>query len=235
MNRKPVPMPARYEVPWRSRFDDPVRERLAPGMSVIDIGSGRHPAVAVEERPESVDYVGLDLSLEELEAAGPGAYSETVAADATVFQPELAGRFDLALSWQVLEHVSDLEATIGNVRRYLKPGGSFVAMFSGAWSSFGVINRILPDRIGAKVVDRTMKRTENNIPVFPAHYDKCTARALRPVLADWSGAELIPEYHGAPYFDFLPPVKRVYLAFENLLERRRLENLATHYLLIAER
>lgn len=232
---KAAELPERYRVPWKGRMNAPAKERLVSGVAVIDIGSGRHPAIPVDERPEGIEYVGLDLSIDELQAAGDGAYTEVVEADATVFRPELQDRFDLALSWQVLEHVSDLAAALENVRLYLKPGGLFAAMFSGSWSAFGVVNRILPDRIGARLVDRTMKRTEKNIPVFPAHYDRCSARQIKPLLETWSRAELVPQYQGAAYFAFLPPLQRMYLAYENLTERRRLENLATHYLLLAER
>ncbi len=228
-------MPARYSAPWRKPFEDPIHDRLAPGISVLDIGSGRHPTVKPENRPEGIRYVGLDLSREELDAAPAGSYTETIAADATTPVDALIGGFDLAISWQVLEHVPDLEAAIVNIHSYLRPGGRFVALFSGSWSAFGVINRILPDRIGSRIVDRAMKRTENNVPVFPAHYDRCSHRALVPLFAGWGETRIEPLYNGAGYFAFAPPLQRAYLAYENLIERRRVANLATHYLVIAER
>lgn len=230
-----VELPERYSIPWHKPFDDPIFERLDEGMSVLDIGSGRHPAIKPEDRPTNVRYVGLDLSEDELIAAGPGAYSETIAADATTIRPELVGQFDLVISWQVLEHVMDLEQTIRNIRFYLKPGGLFVALFSGSWSAFGVINRILPNRIGSKIVDRTMKRTENNVPVFPAHYDRCSAKELAPIFATWTESEITPLYNGAGYFRFLPILEKAYLKYEDAIEERGAANLATHYLVVAER
>lgn len=228
-------LPARYQLPLRGSFDENVERCLEPGCQVLDMGSGRHPAIPAGDRPAGVTYVGLDLSSSELEAAGEGAYDETIEGDATAFIPGLADRFDLVVSWQVLEHVADMRSTLENVRRYLRPGGTFVAQFSGAWSAFGVINRILPDRIGSKIVDRTMKRTENNIPVFPAHYDACSAGKLDPLLSNWGSYELEPIFFGATYFNFFPPARRVYLAYENAAEKRQAKNLATHYLLVAVR
>lgn len=231
--RSTATMPARYEGRWRDPFEAPILDRLRPGVSVLDIGSGRHPAIAADRRPPDVRYVGLDLSKDELLAAGPEAYTDAVEADATVFRPELEGQFELVVSWQVLEHVRDLERTIDNVRRYLLPGGTFVTLFSGSWSAFGVVNRVLPDRLGARIVDPIMRRTENNIPVFPAYYDKCHASALRRIFSPWSSADIRPLYHGASYFAFSRPLERAYLAYENLIERRGMANLATHYLIIA--
>lgn len=115
-------LPDRYHVPLRLDFDSRVKERLAPGCRVLDIGSGRHPAFASAERPEGVHYVGLDLSTSELEAAGEGAYDEMVEADASTFIPAFTESFDLVVSWQVLEHVPDMAAALENARRYLKPG-----------------------------------------------------------------------------------------------------------------
>lgn len=230
-------LPHRYQAPWRKSFDDPIFERLEGGSSVLDIGSGRHPAIPLCRRPEKVRYVGLDISREELLEAGPDAYSESVAADATILQPQLLNQFDLVISWQVLEHVKDLESTLENIRQYLKPGGLFVALFSGSWSAFGVINRLLPNWLGKKIVDRTMKRTENNIPVFPAYYDRCSAGALESMFARWGvpEAEIVPLYRGANYFDFLPPLRRVYLGYENMIHKRQTAGLATHYLVKAVR
>ncbi len=228
-------LPERYEKPWRQPFEEAIFERLTPGCAVLDIGSGRHPTIPFDKRPADTAYTGLDISLEELLEAGPGAYGETVEADASLRQENLIDRFDLVVSWQVLEHVRDLESTIESIRDYLKPGGRFVAMFSGGRSVFGLINRTLPDRLGSRIVDRTMNRTENNIPVFPAHYDRCTAKDLDPLFADWSTYELTPLYHGAAYFNFLPPLRSAYLVYENSIHRRNAANLATHYLVVAER
>ncbi len=228
-------LPARYDASWQEPFEDPVLEKLRPGDSLLDVGSGRHPAIPPSRRPFNIEYVGLDLSQDELDAAEPGGYDETIAADATTFVPALAERFDAVVSWQVLEHVQDLEATLENIRRYLKPGGLFVALFSGSWSAFAVINRILPDRIGHRIVDRVMKRTENNIPVFPAYYDRCSSRAFSPLLENWTSVDITPLYFGATYFHFSPLLVRTYLAYEDFLIRRQISNLATHYMIHATR
>lgn len=88
-------MPPRYSLPWCEPFESSVLDKLEPVQTLLDVGSGAHPAIASEERPDGIDYVGLELSKEELDAAKPGGYDETIAADAVSPLPELADRFDV--------------------------------------------------------------------------------------------------------------------------------------------
>ena len=68
---------------------------------------------------------------------------------------------------------------------------------------------------------------------FPTRYDHCRASDLRELLAPWSSNEIIPFYRGAHYFDF-PGLGKAYLAYEDAIERRCIEDLATHYLIVAQ-
>jgi SAM-dependent methyltransferase len=228
-------LPDRYSVPWRAKFDEHVADALRPGSRVLDIGSGRNPTIPVERRPTGCTYVGLDLSADELLRAGPGAYDEHVEADASARLSEFDGVFDLVVSWQVLEHVRDLGSTLENIRGYLRQGGVFVTMFSGSWSAFGVVNRLLPNKVAHAVVGRTMGRANSHIPVFPAYYDRCYASALQPLMRPWSTAAISPLYAGAAYFSFSTFATRLYLRYEDFICARGIANLATHYLVVAER
>lgn len=228
-------LPERYRSDWQAPFYAEVRSRLQGATEVLDIGSGRVPTVLPGDRPPGLTYVGLDLSAAELSEAGPGAYDETVVGSVADPAPELDNRFDLAVSWQVLEHVKPLPGALANVHRYLREGGEFVALFSGSWSAFAVINRVLPDRIGLPLVARLNRREQMNRPVFPAYYDRCWSSALDRMLAPWSSVSLAPLYQGARYFNFSPRAQSLYLRYEEFAIRRNLDNLATHYLLVAKR
>jgi len=228
-------LPSRYGGVSKKDFDSEVFAALSDARSVLDLGAGRHPTIPPADRPQGIEYVGVDVSADELRAAGPDAYSEMVAIDATQLAPELEGRFDLAVSWQVLEHVSDFGAVARNIRRYLRPGGTLVARFSGARAVFSIANRLLPNRMGAILVDRIMGRTKSNQPVFPAPYDGCNPRAIERNFAEWSEVVLTPVFTGATYFQFSVPLMRVYLVYENLIARVPVAGLATHYLLVARR
>jgi len=80
-----------------------------------------------------------------------------------------------------------------------------------------------------------MGRQGTNQPVFPAFYDRCSARALHQVTAGWEHVEIEPLYRGANYFHFSAVLTRTYLVYENIVHRAGLANLATHYLLTARR
>ena len=176
-------------------------------------------------------YLGLDVSAHELEVAPPGSYDEAIVTDAAVPVPALEGRCDLIVSWQVFEHLDDLPATVANLRGYLKPEGRLVAMLSGRFAAFALANAVLPARVGNAVASRVLGVPSED--VFPAHYHHCHSSALRRAFREWGSVELEPLYRGAVYFRPVPPALAAYLRYENWAHRRRIETLATHYLLCA--
>jgi len=227
-------LPARYRTRWQTPFDQAIEPKLFPGARILDLGSGRNPYLPLRERPVGSEYVGLDISADELGAASPEAYDQVVVADISVGLPDRCGQFDLVLSWQMLEHVADLPVAAGHVFDSLVPAGLFVAMLSGRYAAYAAANRLLPDRLGEAVVTRVMDRKAESSPVFPAHYDLCYESALRRVFAAWSRVDIVPLYRAAPYFEFSAVLQRCYLAYENFIYRYRYRNLATHYLVVAE-
>jgi SAM-dependent methyltransferase len=206
---------------------------LQPGACILDVGAGRRPTISADERPEGAHYVGLDASETELAAAPPGSYDETVVADAQTLIPGLAGRFDLIVSWQVLEHVRDLQAVASAFHEYAREGGVVVACFSGRNAVFAIGNRLLPNGVGNRLVARLMRRDRET--VFPAYYDRCDARGLRAAFSDWDSLEIIPLWRGADYFNRLRPLRGPYLRYEDWAVGRGLEDLATHYVIAARK
>ena len=220
---------ADYAMGWRSAFKDRAAPALRPGASILDVGAGRRPLFATQERPEGVSYVGLDISGAELAAAPPGSYGETIAADVTERVAALENRFDLIVSWQVLEHVTSVPDALENFRAYLKPGGYAVVSMSGRYSLFGLLNMLLPQRIGVRIVARVMRRDPET--VFPAFYDKCYQSALEQLGRDWPIAQITTAWNGAAYFRFLKPVQAAYILYEEWAAASGREDWATHYFL----
>lgn len=226
-------LPARYDEPWREAFDRRVAAALVPGVKILDVGSGRSPTIPEVSRPSGCRYVGLDLSRVELDAAPVGSYDETYAADVTCRVSELEGQFDLAVSWQVLEHVQPLTQAIENIRTYLKSDGLFVAQLSGGRSLFGLVNRILPHKLGVEGMRVLLQRDPQT--VFPAYYDRCTYGGLVEAMSEWNAVTVTPRYRGAGYFNFFGPAQAVYILFESTLEKRSARQWATHYLIEARK
>jgi SAM-dependent methyltransferase len=225
-----VSLPPRYSDSWQRPFYDRVTIALAESASVLDVGSGRSPAVPPELRPKGCRYVGLDLSAQELAAAPPGAYDETIVTDLLDLHPEQIGTFDAVVSWQVLEHVRSLPAAFRSMRRVLRGGGLLGALLSGRWAVFAVANRLVPHAVAARVLQERLDRDPHS--VFPAHYDRATRNGIEAALAGWNDVEIIPRYRGATYLNGAPRLQQLYLTYENWAASGH-PNLATHYLVFA--
>jgi ubiquinone/menaquinone biosynthesis C-methylase UbiE len=118
-----------------------VREALqaGPGDRILDVGCG--PGFYVAELVEQVgptgSVTGVDASPQTLElarrrTAGRGNVALHLA-DATDL-PVPDGAFDAALSVQVLEYVTDLDAALAELYRALRPGGR-VVIWDVDWST----------------------------------------------------------------------------------------------------
>ena len=228
--------PARYHrEAWflGEQFDQCLAAALRPDMRILDLGSGRTPALGAGSRPPGCHYVGLDISLSELRKAPAGSYDEMFQADVIARNPALENSFDLVLSFQVLEHVKPLEAAFENMIAYLKPGGRLVAQMSGTFSLFGLINQVLPQALAVWVLRKATRRSPESI--FPAHYHHCWASKLERMVSSCSEREVRPLYLGADYFTFFSPLARLYLVYEDRALRGGHRNLASHYLVTAVR
>jgi SAM-dependent methyltransferase len=216
---------------YRLRPGEVLRQRtegaIRGGMSVLDVGAGRSPFLS-PPRPD-IHYAGLDIDRSLLEEAG--TYDEMIEADICHFVPELEGRFDVIVCWQVLEHVKPIEAAFENMRRYLKPGGTMFAQFSGTWSVFGIANRLIPERLAVKALARLLHREERT--VFPAHYHHCWQSALERAMTPWSTVEITPFFTGAVYFGFSFKLRSLYLRYEDWTTRY--PSLASYYHVVATR
>lgn len=223
-------LPTRYAERWVAPFYERVEPALSSGVAILDVGSGRTPTIPPKQRPADCHYVGLDVSAAELEAAPEGSYDETVVGDLTQRDARLGERFDLIVSWQVLEHVASLEDGLANLHSYLRPGGRLVAQLSGSFAVFALASRIVPHRLSVWMMDRLLGIEPETR--FETRFDRCYHRALTGLLAAWSSHEIVPRYNAGGYFRFSRPLLRSYLAYENWLARTNRRNLATHYIIV---
>lgn len=230
--KKPFVRPARYQVDLPGEFRDRVKNFAPSGQRILDVGAGRTPLLPVDERPPNTEYVGLDISASELGLAG-SAYDEKIVGDVCTFHPELVDRFDLAVSWQVLEHVRPIQACADNLFEYLRPGGVFYSQLSGGLAVFSLLNRAIPHQLSKKILLSALKRDPET--VFPAHYDHCTRTGLEETFQNWSHVEVVPYWLGAGYWRFSRTLERCYLKFEDWAATSGHDNWAPYYQVIAVR
>ena len=98
---------------------------LAPGARVLDAGAGNAP---YRELFEHCDYVTTDWS----ESVHPGARRADVIASLDALPVDDAS-FDAVLCTQVLEHVDDPGAVLGELHRVLRAGGGLWLTVPLAW------------------------------------------------------------------------------------------------------
>lgn len=231
--RRARELPARYRDPWQAPFWARAAVELRPGARVLDVGSGARPAIPREQLPEGCIYVGLDISGEELGRAEAGAYDEVLVGDICAKLASTEGRFDLVVSWQVLEHVPSMRAALRTQHAALVPGGRMVAMLSGAWAVHALAARVIPYRLSTWLQKRLLGAAPED--KFPTRFDGCTDRSLRQLLAKggWASWEVVPLYSSGNYLAFFRPLQRAYVAYENWAARGPRVNLATHYIVAA--
>jgi len=102
-----------------------IREAIAPlelsGSRVLDYGCGERPYEAWF-RDRGADYAGADLH---------GVHEVAIGADGRLAAPDAS--FDLVASFQVLEHVWEVERYLAECHRVLAPGGRLLLSTHGVW------------------------------------------------------------------------------------------------------
>jgi ubiquinone/menaquinone biosynthesis C-methylase UbiE len=115
--------------PWE-RFLTQLADRLPDGSRVLDLGCGN--GTKTKRLAERFEVVGVDISEEQLRLA------RSEMPDATLFQADFAeldfpaGSFDAVTAFYSIVHVPRDEhpALFARIRRWLKPGGLFLAALS---------------------------------------------------------------------------------------------------------
>jgi SAM-dependent methyltransferase len=131
------------------RFDRFFRDVLAPlgrGSALLEAGCAHSrwlPYFALELGFEvcGVDYSasGCAGTRQVLERAGVPA--EVVQADFFQPPPQLAGRFDVVVSFGVVEHYRDTAGVIRALSRFLRPGGLMVTQVPNMVGMVGTLQR----------------------------------------------------------------------------------------------
>lgn len=186
---------------------------LRPGLRVIDLGGGKHPAISVETKQRlGLQVVGVDVSADELRLAPPGAYDRAVVADATRFvEPASA---DLVISHALAEHVRDTGELWRRIHECLVPGGRALLFVPNGRALFARLNRLLPEDTKRRLLYRLYPGAVHH-QGFRAYYDRCSPSETTRLLASVGFRDIIVQpYFSSNYFVFFYPAHVVNVAMQ---------------------
>ncbi len=107
-----------------------ITEHLAGAARVLDVGCGEGQVARLALEHDAERAVGVDPTWAQVvvakERSGGAAYARAGAAGL----PFAAGSFDAAVACLVFEHITDVDAAIGEVARVLRPGGRFLFLLN---------------------------------------------------------------------------------------------------------
>jgi SAM-dependent methyltransferase len=107
-----------------------ITEHLAGATQILDIGCGEGQVARLALRHDAKVAVGVDPTWAQVlvaqERGGGAAYARAGAAGL----PFASGSFDAAVACLVFEHITDVDAAIGEVARVLRPGGRFLFLLN---------------------------------------------------------------------------------------------------------
>jgi 2-polyprenyl-3-methyl-5-hydroxy-6-metoxy-1,4-benzoquinol methylase len=206
---------------------------LKPGLRVLDVGGGKHPAIPLETKQNlGLHVVGLDVSKTELALAPTGAYDATVVGDvATVSIP---GHYDLIYSRAVLEHVAAPRAAVANLAGVLASGGIMAHFMPCRNAPFAIVNRWLGNRVARRVLFTFVPKDESG--GFRAYYRDCTPTRLSRIFRE-CGLEVvkITPYYNSSYTAFFAPLYGLETCRQLLMCSLRLENFSESFSIVARR
>jgi SAM-dependent methyltransferase len=129
-------------------------------LAVLDygVGEGKHLQLIRRHRPRA-RLVGVDVR--DLHAS-PSFEFHRVQADEAL--PFVDDTFDLVVSFDVLEHVEDIRRSLDEIRRVMRPGGSFIGFvpMEGGFGPHGVL-RILNRNIFRDTKDHVHAYTRGQL------------------------------------------------------------------------
>lgn len=217
-------------------YDDMLRSLVAqyPNADILELGGGRRPSFHLSEMPSNLkSYTVNDISESEL-ALLPDGYDKAcfdVSGDASAFE----GRYDVVFSRFLAEHVRDGRAMHRNVHTVLKPGGVAFHLIPTLYALPFVINRLLPERIGQKLLDIFSSRRDIS-PKFPAYYSQCYGDipAMRRLFKNIGYERFeIRNFYGHFYYEEIPGLRDLEKWFSELAAEREWSVVSTYAYIFA--
>ncbi len=200
------------------RFYDMVRLYVGKGMVVLNMGCGLasgNPSKIL--KGEVARVVGADI---DPAAASNGEVDEVVIYDGTRF-PFDDCAFDAAYSDYVMEHVERPEEFLREMRRVLKPGGTFHFRTPNRYHYVSLASSLVPKRWKEGIANRSRGFGTGENRTYPTHYRFNCRRDIEAVArrAGFCGDDVALDFVECEpsYLLFSVPTFCVGLAYERLV------------------
>ena len=205
-------------------YREQVRNNLSENKVILDVGGGKKCSFASDARKfEGIKLIGLDVSQEELDYNHD--LDEKIVFDISSGErvPLDDASIDMITSSSVLEHLQNLENSIKEIHRILKPGGKFISVIPCKFALFAIINQILPNWLARKILFSI-------IGGFKAYYDRCYYPALQKLLSKcgFAPAKFAFQYNQSSYFAFFLPFALISLVWDCLMYLFHVKPLASY-------
>jgi SAM-dependent methyltransferase len=161
-------MDSRFYPGYHKNWDDEkfrqfILAELHSDFSVLDIGAGAGIVSQMSFKGIARHMCGVDPDVRVVQ--NPYLDDGRVGVGESIPWPD--NTFDLAISDNVLEHLTDPEKVLAEVYRVLKPNGVFLAKTPNKWHYVPLIARLTPLWFHRKVVSWRGRKGED---VFPTQY-----------------------------------------------------------------
>ncbi len=150
---------------------------MLAGEPVLDLGCGRKTVLGPVAR--TAVTVGVDPDLETLARNDVLSHRVLGSGDRLPFKD---ATFSLVLSTFVVEHLDRPSLVVSEVRRVLRPGGTFVFLTPNAWNYTSWIIRAVPQRWHPKLARSMWGR--DRADTFPTRYRMNTPSRVRAIMRE---------------------------------------------------
>jgi len=175
-------------------FRDRILSNLSPEAIILDIGAGAGIVQQMNFKGMVAKVCGIDL--DPRVECNPMLDEGKVSDAGHIPYPDAA--FDVAFADNVMEHLTDPTAVLGEVCRVLRPGGVFLFKTPNRTHYMPLIARMTPHRFH-RFVNRLRGRAEED--TFPTLYRANTAADVRKLAASAGLAvERLERIEGRPEY-----------------------------------
>lgn len=201
---------------------------------VVDVGAGKKWNFPEHYKKwYGIELIGIDIDADEMEPNQ--LLDEKITCDAVEGMPIEPDSVDLVTINSGIEHFSDNKKFLGNAYRILRPGGFLLAQFPGRYSPFAVVNRMLPQKVSRKLLD---KFTDSPGELgFKAVYDRTNYTSFKRMVDETGFKEVyyLPGFYSSYYLEFFFPLYVMSYAYDSLRFSLGARNLASYNLWVLQK